>query len=42
MSSTNRNYPGRMGSPEALVYLASPHTVAAAALYGRIMDPREV
>ena len=42
ISSTNRNYPGRMGSPEALVYLASPHTVAAAALYGRIMDPREV
>ena len=42
ISSTNRNYPGRMGSPEALVYLGSPYTVAAAALYGQITDPREV
>ncbi len=42
ISSTNRNYPGRMGSPEAQVYLGSPYTVAASALYGRITDPREV
>ncbi len=42
ISSTNRNYPGRMGSPEAQVYLGSPYTVAASALYGQITDPREV
>ncbi|MGQ0798368.1 MAG: 3-isopropylmalate dehydratase large subunit [Methanobacteriota archaeon] len=42
ISSTNRNYPGRMGSPEAQVYLASPYTVAAAAIHGEIVDPRNV
>ncbi len=42
ISSTNRNYPGRMGSPQAQVYLGSPYTVAASALYGQITDPREV
>ena len=42
LSSTNRNFRGRMGSPEAEVYLGSPATVAAAAVAGRIVDPREL
>lgn len=41
LSSTNRNFKGRMGSAEADVYLGSPATVAAAAIAGRIVDPRE-
>lgn len=42
ISSTARNFKGRMGSPTARVYLASPYTVAASALRGVISDPREV
>ena len=41
LSSTNRNFRGRMGSADAEVYLGSPASVAAAAVAGRIVDPRE-
>ena len=39
ISSTNRNFKGRMGNPNSDVYLSSPAVVAASALYGKISLP---
>jgi len=42
ISSSNRNFKGRMGSLTSEVYLGSPAVVAASALAGKIADPREL
>ena len=42
ISTSNRNFQGRMGSPESEVYLANSATVAASAIAGKITDPRKI
>lgn len=42
LSTTNRNFVGRMGSPESEIYLASPAVAAASAILGRIASPEEI
>jgi 3-isopropylmalate/(R)-2-methylmalate dehydratase large subunit len=42
LTASTRNFKGRMGSPDAEIFMASPYTVAAAAIAGHIIDPRNV
>ena len=42
IAATPRNFRGRMGSPHSEIYLASPTTVTASAIAGKIVDPREI
>jgi 3-isopropylmalate/(R)-2-methylmalate dehydratase large subunit len=42
ISTTNRNFPGRMGDIESQTFLASPLVVAASAINGKITDPRDI
>ncbi|GAI37707.1 unnamed protein product, partial [marine sediment metagenome] len=42
VATTNRNFIGRMGSPQSEVYLANPAVAAASAIMGRIASPEEI
>ena len=42
VSTTNRNFVGRMGHPESEVYLASPYVAAASAVTGKISQPQDI